>query len=46
MWKLKDGKITANIKWNIMSIAYGTPKSGVFRLCLNEKSWLLKYFNR
>ena len=45
MWKLKEEKITANIKWNIMSIVHGTPKVGVCKLCLTEKSWLLKHFN-
>ena len=45
MWKLKDEKITANIKWNIMSIVHGTPKGGVCKLCLTEKFWLLKHFN-
>ena len=29
MWKLKDEKITASTKWNIMSIAHGTPKDGI-----------------
>ena len=45
MWKLKEEKITANIKWNIMSIVHGTPKGGVCKLCLTEKFWLLKHFN-
>ena len=45
MWNLKDQKITANIKWNIMIIIYGTPKGGVFKLCLTGKFWLLKHFN-
>ena len=45
MWKLKDEKITATIKWNIMSIVHGTPKGGVCKLCLTEKFWLLKHFN-
>ena len=45
MWKLKDGKITANTKWNIMSILHGTPKGGVCRLCLTGKFWFLKHFN-
>ena len=45
MWKLKDEKITANIKWNIMSTVHGTPKGGVSKLCLTEKLWLLKHFN-
>ena len=45
MWKLKEEKITANIKWNIMSIVHGTPKGGVCKLCLTEKLWLLKHFN-
>ena len=45
MWKLKDEKITATIKWTIMSIVHGTPKSGVCKLCLTEKFWLLKHFN-
>ena len=44
MWKLKDEKITASIKWNIMSIVHGTPKGGVCKLCLTEKFWLLKHF--
>ena len=29
MWKLKDEKITATIKWNIMPIVHGTPKGSV-----------------
>ena len=29
MWKLKDEKITANIKQNIMSIIHGTHKGGI-----------------
>ena len=45
MWKLTDKKITATIKWNIMSIVHGTPKGGVCKLCLTEKFWLLKHFN-
>ena len=45
MWKLKDEKIAASIKWNIMSVVHGTPKSGVCELCLTEKFWLLKHFN-
>ena len=45
MWKLKDEKITANIKLNITSIVHGTPKSAVCNLCLTEKFWLLKHFN-
>ena len=45
MWKLKDENITASIKWNIMSIAHGIPNSGVCKLCLTEKFWLLKNFN-
>ena len=45
MWKLKDEKITANIKWNIMSVVHGTPKGGACKLCLTEKFWLLKHFN-
>ena len=44
MWKLKEEKIAANIKWNIMSIVHGTPKGGVSKLCLTEKLWLLKHF--
>ena len=44
VWKLKDEKITANIKWIGMSIVYGTPKGGVCKLCLCDKFWLLKYF--
>ena len=43
MWKLKVEKITANIKWNIMSIVHGTPKGGVCKLCLTEKFWFLKH---
>ena len=35
MWKLKDEKITASIKWNIMSIIYGTPKGGVYKTLFN-----------
>ena len=51
MWKLKEEKITANVKLNIcqslsiMSIVHGTPKGGVCKLCLTEKFWLLKHFN-
>ena len=45
MWTLKDEKITASIKWNIMSIIHGTPKGGVCKLCLTEKFCFLKYFN-
>ena len=45
MWKLRDEKITANIKWNIMSIVHGTPKGGICKLCLTEKFWFLKHFN-
>ena len=45
MWKLKEEKITANIKLNIMSYVHGTPKGGVCKLCLTEKFWLLKHFN-
>ena len=45
MWKLKDEKITPNIKWNIMSIVNETVKGGVYKLCLTEKFWLLKHFN-
>ena len=45
MWQLKNKKITATIKWNIVSIVHGTPKGGVCKLCLTEKFWLLKYFN-
>ena len=29
MWKLKDEKITANLKWNIMSIIHGPPRGGL-----------------
>ena len=28
-----------------MSFVHGTPKGGVCKLCLTEKSWLLKHFN-
>ena len=45
MWKLKDEKIAATIKWNIMSIVHGTPNSGACKLCLTEKFWLSKHFN-
>ena len=45
MWQLKDEKVTANIKWNIMSIVHGTPKGGFCKLSLTEKFWLLKHFN-
>ena len=45
MWKSKDEKITATIKRNIMSIVHGTPKGGVYKLCLTEKFWLQKHFN-
>ena len=45
MWKLKDEKITATIKWNIISIAHATSKGGVCKLYLTEKFWLLKHFN-
>ena len=45
MLQFKDEKITATIKWNIMSIVHGTPKGGICKLCLTEKFWLLKYFN-
>ena len=45
MWKLKDEKITANVKWNIMPIVHGTPKGGVCKLCLTKKFWLLKHFS-
>ena len=45
MWKLKDEKIKANIKWNIMSIVHGPPKGGVCKLCLTEIFWILKHFN-
>ena len=45
MWKLRDEKITANIKWNIMSIVHGTPKGGICKLCLTKKFWFLKHFN-
>ena len=45
MWKLKDQKITASIKWNIMSVVHGTPKGSVYKLCLTEKFWLLKRSN-
>ena len=44
IWKLKDEKITATIKWNIMPIVHGTPKGGVCKLSLTEKFWLLKHF--
>ena len=45
MWKLKEEKITANIKWNITSIVHGTLKGGVCKLCLTEQFWFLKHFN-
>ena len=45
MWKLRGEKITANMKLNTMSIANGTPKGSVCKLCLTEKFWLLKHFN-
>ena len=45
MWKSKEEKITAYIKWNIMSIVHGTPKGGICKLFLTEKFWLLKHFN-
>ena len=45
MWRLKNEKITASIKLNIMSIVHGTPKDGVFKSCLTEKFWHLKHFN-
>ena len=45
MWKLKDEKITANVKWNIISIVHGTLKGGVCKLCLCDKFWLLKHFD-
>ena len=45
MWKLKEGKKAATIKWNIKSLVHGTPKGGVCKLCLTEKFWLLKHFN-
>ena len=45
MWKLKDEKTTASVKWNIMSVVHGTLKGGVCKLCLTEKFWLLKQFN-
>ena len=45
MWKLKDQKITSSIKWNIITIVHGTPSCGVCKVCLTEKSWLLKHFN-
>ena len=44
-WKLKDKNTIANIKCNILSIIYGTPKGGVCKLCLTEKSWLWKHFH-
>ena len=43
--EIERWKITANVKWSIMSIVHGTPKGGVCKLCLTEKSWLLKHFN-
>ena len=45
MWKLKEEKITASIKRNIMSIVHRTPKGDVCKLLLTEKVWLLKHFN-
>ena len=45
MWKLKDKNTIVNIKWNILSIIYGTPKGGACKLYLTEKSWLLKHFH-
>ena len=36
MWKLKDEKTTASIKWNILSIIHRTPKGGVCKPCLTE----------
>ena len=45
MWKLKDEKIIASIKWNIMSVVHETPTGCVCKLCLTEKFWLLNYFN-
>ena len=45
MWRLKDEKITASIKWNLMWIIHGTHKGGVWKLCLADKFWLLKHFN-
>ena len=44
MWKLKDEKITASIKWNIMSIIHATPKGGVCKLCLTEKFCFLNIY--
>ena len=45
MWKLKDEKTTASMKWNIMSIVHGNPKGGVCKFCLTQKFRLLKHFN-
>ena len=40
MLKLKDEKMTASIKCNVMSIVHGTSKGSVYKLCLTEKFWL------
>ena len=45
MWKLKDEKIIASIKWNITSVVHETPKGEICKFCLTEKFWLLKDFN-
>ena len=45
MWKLKDEKIIAIVKWNITSVVHETPKGGICKFCLIEKFWLLKDFN-
>ena len=45
MWKLKDEKIIAIVKWNITSVVHETPKGGICKFCLTEKFWLLKDFN-
>ena len=44
MWKLKDEKIIATIKWNVMSV-HELPKGGICKFCLTDKFWLLKDFN-
>ena len=45
MWKLKDQKITASIKSNIMSMVHEKPKGSLCKFCLTEKFRLLKHFN-
>ena len=45
VWELKEKKIDAIIKWEILSKVYGNPKQNKCLLCLTEKLWIINFIH-